>query len=191
VQELRAVPLGPLPAPNDPPAELLRRATQGDQTAVEELVLLADSQPDEATIHLDYVVMLPTAGLTSVARAEAQALYRVTRNVARHLEESFGRRDFDYLNTSLGWILGVAEAAQVVGNLGLLADTVELLFELDPRWDRWRHRDNVRAWLERLRGPAAETVARALVAAPDAVEFYSYGDWHPRQTAAPEIRGAL
>jgi hypothetical protein len=111
--------------------------------------------------------------------------------VARHLGEAFGRRDFAYRNTILGWILGVAQAAETVGNLGLLADTVELLFELDPRWDRWRHRDAVRAWLERLRGPAAETVARALVAAPDAVEFYSSGDWHPRQSAAPEIRGVL
>lgn len=191
VQELRAVPLGPLPSPKDPPAELLRRASQDDPVAVEELVLLADSQPDEPTIHLDYVVMLPTAGLTAVAGTEPQALYRVTRNVARHLEESFGRRDFDYLNTILGWILGVAQAAEAVGNVGLLADTIELLFELDPRWDRWRHRDNVRTWLERLRGPAAETVARVLVTAPDAVEFYSHGDWHPRQSAAPEIRSVL
>lgn len=191
MQELRAVPLGPLPSPQDPPAELLRRASQGDQSAVEELVVLADGQPDSANIHLDYVVMLPTAGLTTVARAEPQALYRVTRNVARHLQESFGHRNFDYLNTILGWMLGVAQAAEAVGNLGLLADAAELLFELDPRWDRWRHRDNVRAWLERLRGPAAETIARALVAAPDAVDFYANGDWHPRQSAAPEIRGVL
>ncbi len=191
VHELGALPLGPLPSPTDPPSELLRRAKGGDNSAVEELVLLAHSQPDDPALHLDYVARLPVAGLVPVARSEPQALYQVAQNLARHLDESFGRRDFDYINTILGSILGVAQAAEITNDIGQLADVVDLLFELDPRYDRWRHRENVRRWLEQLRGPAAETVARALLSAPGAVEFYGYGGWHPAQSAASEIRGVL
>jgi hypothetical protein len=71
------VPLGPLPSPADPPAELLERAKQRDAGTVEELVLLADSQPDDPAVHLDYVAKLPVIGLVAVAQSEPQALYRV------------------------------------------------------------------------------------------------------------------
>jgi serine/threonine protein kinase len=188
VRELRGVSLGPLPTPRDPPAELLRRVLEGDEQAVEELVLLADAHPDDPAIHLDYVAKIPPIHLVAVASCEPQVLYTVAQNLARHLEESFGGRDLDYINVILGWILGIAQAAERNNDLGLLADAVDLLFELDPRWDRWRHRERARDWLEQLRGAAAETVARSLLASPKAVEFYGDGDWHPRASAPPEIR---
>lgn len=191
VEQLQAVRLGPLPHPRDAPDELLRRAHAGESAAAVELMLTASEHSDDADLHLDVIVRLPVEHVRVLVRSESQLVYKITQAIDRHLDESFGYRDFDYLNVILGWMLNVAQAAAENGQIGLLEDVVALLFEADPKWDRWRNRQRVQRWLDDLHGPAAESVARALLASQRAVEFYGDGRWRPARSADSAIRGVF
>jgi tRNA A-37 threonylcarbamoyl transferase component Bud32 len=170
--------------------ELLGRVHAGDAQAARELVDAADADPDDDGLYLDYLAK----GGGSTARAAAtdqETAERMVEKMAAHMADNFGYRNFDYLNTPLGWMLDVAQAADEAGDLGLLEDVAAVLFRAEVANVRWRQRDRTRSWLGSLGGESALAVARGLRSVEGAREWLCEGQWRPVHGASPAIRQVL
>lgn len=187
---VQAVRFGPPAQPTDTARALLDAALAGDVAAASKLMNLAEENPSDAELYLDFLARLGRGSIMPFVATEPEAAGRIAEAMASHLGDDFGG-DFNYLNVPLQFIFDIAAIAAERGELGLLEDAAITLFEVDRSCVRYEQRRRSRSWLEALRGQPAATVARSLRAVPSVVEWYLEEDWRPARTTDPEIRSAL
>lgn len=182
------------------PAEQLweraARLAQGarlDGRAATELLDLADANQDDAALFFDYVPSACGPVLIQLVKDRSRASVLIGA-MNRHLQssgEGWGKRPFNAANPPLAWLRAVASAAADAGELGVLEDAAEALFAAGASWRRFEERQGTRAWLERLGGQPAETVARALRRDSEARLWLLEEGWQPAHRAHRAIRDAL
>jgi serine/threonine protein kinase len=148
---------------------------------------------DDHNLFFDYVPRIPQEAVARFIRTDPGTVQAVVSAMLNHIlaMTDWGHRDFNELNTSMGWLETVARAAESVSQLGVLEATASALFTADARHERYRQRYRTRAWLNSLQGDAAAVVARALKANPKAVQWYLNEGWSPSMNADQRIRQAL
>lgn len=187
LRELLAEVREEAPIPSLGAPELAKRALAGDSAASLALAQLGLDDRDNAELFLDYVRCADAGSVVTKSSEDASAL---VSSMLHHVTHEWGRRSFNDANPVLRWILQVAQAAEGRNVQGLLEDSARALFEGEAHWERYDQRRLTREWLVRLRGTSAQTVARALRAAPSASSWYLQEGWTPT-SADSAIRGAL
>lgn len=188
---LAALRFEPAPLPSGDAASLVEAGRDGSRTAWAELVELGQDNLDDAELFLDFIVQIPRAPISDLVADDPTAAGRMAEEMVHHLRDNFGDRNFDRYNKPLAFIWRIAEAAQTIGNMGLLEDASLALFEGEAYSCRFDQRHITRRWFDKLRGQAAMTVARALEDSPEAVDWYTNEGWRPSRNASPAIRAAL
>ena len=190
-ERLSTVRFEPPPLPSDDAARLAEAGRDGDPTAWSRLLELGQDNLDDAELFLDFVSRIPRAVINGFVVDNPEAAERMASAMLLHLRDNFGSRHFDRYNKPLAFIWHVAAAAEKAGNMGLLEDASLALMEGEAYSCRFDQRRATRQWFERLRGPAAATVARALEDSPNAVEWYVQEGWAPSRNADAAIRAVL
>jgi serine/threonine protein kinase len=139
-------------------------AAKGDDRSAAAACLKALEVDDDVDLLLDTIAPLDNATKLLVTKHPEEALALV-RAMCEAMK-TFGTRDFNYANTPLYFMHRIAAAAAVEGNIDLLEDVCDLLFEKEAGWDRYRQRDITLDWLRTLRGAAAHAVSQVLLRTP-------------------------
>lgn len=81
----------------------------------------------------------------------------------RHLiEDDWGRRQFDYANTPLGWAFTVLRTLLADDHAGLAEDLATEFFRAEQQWDRWPQLNETVRWLKSLPESRGAVMARAI-----------------------------
>lgn len=188
--KLAEIRFSPPPQPTEQARRLRDAARVGEARAATELMELADENADDSELFLDVAATLDRAEMAEFISAEPEAAGRIAAAMSRHLREDF-HGNFDHMNVPLRFVWDIVAVAAASGDFGLLEDASIALFEAEAYCARYEQRRRTRAWLERLYGPAAAAVARALAAVPAGAAWYLEEEWSPSRSSDPEIRGAL
>lgn len=97
----------------------------------------------------------------------------------------WGRRNFDYANTPLGWAFAVLQRLVEIQDYDDAEDVGAAFFEVEEHWDRWSQLNATVAWLEKLTDPAGGAMARAIERA-GAEEYYRRA-LSNRQLVSPDL----
>jgi hypothetical protein len=81
----------------------------------------------------------------------------------RHLvEDDWGRREFNYANTPLGWAFTVLRTLLAKGHAGLAEDLGTEFFRADKQWNCYSQLNMTVHWLKSLPEPLGVVMARAI-----------------------------
>jgi hypothetical protein len=69
------------------------------------------------------------------------------------MEDDWGKREFDYANTPLGWAFTVLRTLVTNDHAGLAEDLATEFFKAEQHWDRYRQLDITVRWLKSLPEP--------------------------------------
>jgi hypothetical protein len=152
---------------------LLERLRGSDQTAAVEMMRLAASNPEDHALFVDVLPMMSEQDVRIAVRADPAAAEETITILRGHRDGDWGRRNFDYANTVIRWMLRVAQEAIAIGDHDLLEAAVECLFSWDADWDRWHVQREIRSWLRSLSGEAARVAGRGLRAEKDAAAHFA------------------
>jgi hypothetical protein len=192
VSDMEEVTYQPPAATQDRAAQLARQA-RTDTAAATALLDLADTHRDEHAIFFDYVHRANGEALAQLV-VDPPYAERLIEAMREHLcgpDSRWGNRSFDAANAPLRWLRDVAQVAATAEQLGVLEDAAAALFAASATWRRFPERLETRRWLDELRGPAAETVARALRRDQDARAWLLEEGWKPTARADAHVRSAL
>jgi serine/threonine protein kinase len=171
---------------------LLRAAQGGASDAVEVLVSLALTHPDNAKLYFDCVASLPLTAVQALVVHDSNRVTELIEHMQTHLldRDAYRVSGYDALNSPLHFIQVIAAHAGNTGQEGLLEDAATALFRCEVIWERWRQRMFSRQWLGSVSGRSADVVARVLRHHPAAAEWYRREDWRAIGGDA-RIRAAL
>jgi hypothetical protein len=148
---------------DDEAATLLDAASNGDVDATLELLRLGAESPEDNELLLDFVAAVPSAVLHQAFVRDPPLASSAVVAMGRSLVEAeWGRRDFDYANTPLGFFLTAAKVAIRLNDWDLLDDASDALFAGEAQWNRFATQREIFGWLPTLTGVAADRVSRAL-----------------------------
>lgn len=187
---LGAISFSPPPQPTERARELREGARGGDAEATAELLALAEENPEDPELYLDFLAPLRRKEIAAYVQSEPEAAERIAAMMSKHLREDF-HGNFDHMNIPLRFVWDIAALAAEYGEYGLLEDVSVTLFEAEAYCARYEQRRRTRSWLEGLRGQGAAAVARSLAAAPAGAEWHLEEEWTPSRQSDPQIRGAF
>ena len=190
-KRLEALRLGPKTPPVSDADALVNAGKEGRSEAWAQLFDLAEDDLEDSDLLLDHVSQAPMSAITTFVATDPDSVDEVAGAMANHLDRNWGDRRFAQLDRVLKFIWRCAVAAEKAGNLGLLEDVAIALFQAEAHAQQFEQRRQTREWLDRLRGEAALTVARALEEVPRAAGWYTDEEWKPSRNADPSIRAAL
>lgn len=188
---LEAIDFAPPAAPVDRAEALVDAGRAGDTAAFLGLLELALEHPEDDEVVLDQLPRVPEQVIDSLAERSPADVALLAEAMGRALVEDFGERSFGTLDGIIGFIGRCARAAARAGAMGPLEDCTESLCRVEASHNQYGPRHETRAWLQRLHGEAAITVARVLRANPDAVAWYLQEDWRPGSGTDRAIRSSL
>ncbi len=180
----------PTASPSAQMAALVANARDHDDAETDALFDLARRHPDDASLHIDALATLPRSQVRAYAQAEPEDAAMIATTMLEHLKEmNWGRRDFNYANTPLGWVHTVLKTLVQNGPAGTAEDLATAFFRVEAHWNRFDQKAKTVAWLRDLTGSRAALVARALHRS-GVSEFYAdaVGDWGVK---SPEISARL
>ena len=190
-QMLDALDFGPPEQPIDRAEALTAAGRAGDTSAFIGLLELALEHPEDDEVVLDHLPSLPERVIDTLAARSPDDVVTLAEAMGRALREGFGDRRFSALDGMIGFIGRCARAAGRAKAMGPLEDCAEVLCRTEAAYNQFGPRHDTRAWLERIQGEVASTVARVLRANPDAVDWYVQEDWTPSPGTDRAIKASL
>jgi hypothetical protein len=175
--ELKALVESAFYRPPDP-AELVGHAlvdrineSKDERELVDDLLDLVEQHPSNEELCVDVLPQLTVSQLQGgIARNVERG--RVVVEALRMGRFDWGSRSYRWADNVILALLAVASAATQEGDIELLEEAAEALFEWDGRWDQWPPQPLIRQWLAGLRGDAAGVVSEALIADPDSARHF-------------------
>ena len=131
-------------------ADQVQQARQGAAVDVAQIFLLARQYPDDGQLYLDELALLPSDQLAAYTSSVPVEAAEAATIMLRHLvEDDWGRRQFDYANTPLGWAFTVLRTLLANGEEGLAEDLGTEFFRADKKWNRYSQLNMTVHWLSR------------------------------------------
>ena len=144
-------------------ADLVQQARQGAAADVGRILALARQHPDDGQLYLDELAQLPLDTLAAHASSAPAETAEAATIMLRHLvEDDWGRREFNYANTPLGWTFTVLRTLLANGHAGLAEDLGTEFFRADEQWYRYSQLNMTVHWLKSLPEPLGVVMARAI-----------------------------
>lgn len=190
-QMVDALDFGPPEQPIDRAEALAAAGRAGDAAAFFGLLELALEHPEDDEVVLDQLPSVPEQVIDTLAARSPADVATLAEAMSRALREGFGDRQFGALDGMIGFIGRCARAAGRVGAIGPLEDCTEVLCQTEAAYNQFGPRHETRAWLERIQGEVASTVARVLRANPAAVDWYLEEGWTPSPGTGRTIKASL
>jgi serine/threonine protein kinase len=181
-------------SPSDPSDELeslLSRAGRNPRPS-DPAWALVESHIDDAGLMIDVAARMQPNAVFEWSKRHPEDASRAARAMATHVVTiDWGRRNYDYQNTPLGWVYWAAKGLAAAGELGYLEDVATELFTASEHCDRWRQNDETARWLRDVDGPVAEALVRALRRSRTTSYFTRYvnADSVSSRRLAAELRG--
>jgi serine/threonine protein kinase len=148
--------------PSDRGRALITRLRAGEDSALFELLELAERASEDGELYLDVLPTLTRQEVAQAAEVSATLLKEVASALRDHLETDWGRREFSWANSVIGFALHIAEAASRMKDFDLLDQACDTLFAWDDRWDQWNVQTAIRRWLRKVNNESAPVVAAHL-----------------------------
>jgi len=143
--------------------DLVQRAHHGAAIDVGQILALARQYPDDGQLYLDELARLPREALAGHASSAPEETAEVAMIMLRHLtEDDWGRREFDYANTPLGWAFTVLRTLLANDRAGLAEDLATEFFKAEQQWDRYSQLNITVRWLKSLPESRGAVMARAI-----------------------------
>lgn len=158
------------------------------ETAARTFVQEVQDSPQAEELLLDHLPELSQPAFDTMATVGSEE--ELGKLLRLWTEQRWGHRDFNYANSVLDAMLRLLKAAVRAERWGLLEDLAEIYIEHCSGWDRWRHTEASRAWLNQLRNKADAAVARAMGRNATAREWYAKDSWLP-SSAASSLRAVF
>ena len=153
----------PALSPRATVADQVQQARQGAGVDVAQIFLLARQYPDDGQLYLDELALLPSDQLAAYTSSVPVEAAEAATIMLRHLvEDDWGRRQFDYANTPLGWAFTVLRTLLANGEEGLAEDLGTEFFRADKKWNRYSQLNMTVHWLKSLPEPHGVVIARAI-----------------------------
>ncbi len=134
-----------------------------DAAATSRIIELALCNKENDEIWIDELARLPLDEVTNFARANPEVAAETALILLGQLDQqTYGHRDFSYLNTPLRWAHEVVRVLLVEGHEGLAEDVAIKSFEFEEAWDQWPQKRVTIAWLQSLQEPEGVVIARAM-----------------------------
>jgi serine/threonine-protein kinase len=162
----------------------------GDDAAVDEMLLLVESNPDNYELCVDLLPRLTRAQLEEGIRRNPERGYSVVEVLdTNRVSRDWNYRNFRWADQIVYAVLGVAVAAADIEDLALLEKAAAQLFDWDASWNQWPPQPAIREWVISLSAAPAGVVADALRAEPGAAQHFEEIAREPR--ADTRIRDAI
>jgi eukaryotic-like serine/threonine-protein kinase len=162
-ERLGVLQAAPLLSPRVTVADLVQQAYEGAAVDVGQILALARQHPDDGQLYLDELARLPYEALAGHTRSAPEETAEVATIMLRHLiEDDWGRRQFDYANTPLGWTFTVLRTLLADDYAGLAEDLATEFFRAEQQWDRWPQLNETVRWLKSLPESRGAVMARAI-----------------------------
>lgn len=191
VQLLDAVDFGPPEQPIDRAEALVVAGRAGEAAAFFDLLELTLEHPEDDEVVLDQLPSVPEHVIDALAARSPADVATLAETMGRAIREGFGDRRFGALDGMIGFIGSCARATGRAGAMGPLEDSTEVLCQIEAAHNQFGPRRETRAWLERIHGEVASTVARVLRANPTAVAWYLQEGWTPSAGTDRRIKASL
>ncbi|GGT02679.1 AbiJ-related protein [Streptomyces cinerochromogenes] len=174
-----------------PTAEtLLEAAGTGDSAAVDTLLTLIGSHPEDYELHIGVLARLDTrqAG-PALARDPAQA-HSLLHALAEHVHgDDTHTVQFGDAAAVVIWLHGICSYAADHRDWDLLEEAAHAMCTWDGAWDQWSAQDKIGPWLRALTSEAASVIADVLRDHPESAQHFSH--IADDRTADTRIRRAL
>ena len=141
-----------------------------DETAFGRAMDIAMRNPQDQELWIDEIARLPLAQVSEFTRRDPDLAAEAALTMLGHMDP-WGWRNYDYLNTPLGWAHEVVRVLTEDAQYGLAEDLAVVFFEQDQSWDRWRQKGVTIRWLEVAREPEGH-VMRAALRRANATDYY-------------------
>jgi len=172
------------------PRPALREALGQQPLILERIREIVRSNLDDERLLIDDLAPMERASVRRwVDEAPAEAA-RTAITLCRMLRTAdWGRRNFDYANTPLGWAFAVWQRLIERKAYDDAEDVGAAFFEAEEHWDRWPQLNVTVAWLEKLADPAGGVMARAIMRA--GVEEYYRRALDNRQLVSEDLAAVI
>jgi eukaryotic-like serine/threonine-protein kinase len=158
-----ALQTAPSLSPRAAIAEMISQIRAGRAADVGGMFALARQHPSNESLYLDELAGMPSGPLAAYTRSAPQEAAEVATTMMRHLiEGDWGRRDFNYANTPLGFSFTVLRTLIADGYTGLAEDLAVIFFKADEKWYRFSQVNATVAWLKALPEQHGAVIARAV-----------------------------
>lgn len=118
---------------------------------------------DDSDFVLDDIVRIAHSSAGQFAAVRPEDAAEISKAMAQHLVDGdWGKRNFDFANRHLDWILTVLRSLATNGHLGEFEDVAASYVLAVKMWDRYPHNAELAQWLRTLDGPQASTLARVI-----------------------------
>jgi serine/threonine protein kinase len=141
----------------------LAKAMNGRVPPADPMWVIVEDNADDRNFMVDDLVLINSAAASELAKARPDFAAAIAEHLALHMTSTeWAGRSFDFANVHLGWIKAVLVGLLAVGREDLFGDIAPTYCEAVRNWDRYSHNDALVRWLVDLRGPAANSMARAI-----------------------------